>query len=156
MLFDTSAVGADTITAAVLSCVGLSGSITDGHSGSVSMCEGASASNTAIADGDYQSNKGKDLVATAAALSGLTANGSSYSDFTLSSDGRDYISTDGVSKFSTQIEADRANSEPSVSGSTESISRIDWASADTSSQSTDPKLVITHASAFIPTVVFID
>ena len=156
MLFDTSAVGADTITAAVLSCVGLSGSITDGHSGSVSMCEGASASNTAIADGDYQSNKGKDLVATAAALSGLTANGSSYSDFTLSSDGRDYISTDGVSKFSTQIEADRANSEPSVSGSTESISRIDWASADTSSQSTDPKLVITHASAFIPPVIFLD
>ena len=121
------------------------------------MCEGASSSNTSIVNGDYQSNKGKDLVATAAALSGLTANGSTYQDFTLSSDGRDYITTDGVTKFSSQMESDRANSEPSgMSAGTEKISRIDWASADTTDTTSDPKLVVTHASTFIPTVVFID
>jgi len=155
MVFDTSTIGADNISAAVLSAVGVSGSITDQHSGSVSMCEGASSSNTSIANGDYQSNKGKDLVATAAALSGLTANGSTYQDFTLSSDGRDYITTDGVTKFSSQIEADRANSEPSgMSAGTEKISRIDWASADTSDTTADPKLVITHATSYSPVTIF--
>ena len=155
MGFDTSAIGTDTISAAVLSTVGLSGSVVDQHSGSVSMCEGASASNTAIADGDYQTNKGKNLVASTAALSGLTANGSAYTDFTLSSGGRAYITTDGVTKFSSQIEADRANSEPSgMSAGTEKISRVDWASADTSSESKDPKLVVTHAADHIPTARF--
>ena len=155
MGFDTSAIGTDTISAAVLSTVGLSGSVVDQHSGSVSMCEGASASNTAIADGDYQTNKGKNLVASTAALSGLTADGSAYTDFTLSSDGRDYITKDGVTKFSSQIEADRANSEPSgMSAGTEKISRIDWASADTSGTSADPKLVVTHASPFTPRMIF--
>ena len=156
IIFDTSSIpDADNITAAVLSCVGVSGTITDEHSGSVSMCEGASSSSTAIVNGDYQSNKGKDLVASTAALSGLTADGSAYTDFTLSSDGRDYITKDGVTKFSSQIEADRANSEPSgMSAGTEKISRIDWASADTSGTSADPKLVVTHASAFTPRMIF--
>jgi len=153
IIFNTASIGGDTISAAVLSAVGVSGSIVDQHSGSVSMCEGASSSSTSIANGDYESNKGKDLVASAAALSGLTANGSSYTDFTLSSDGRDYITTDGVSKFSSQMEADRANSEPGgMSAGTEKISRIDWAAADTSGTSADPKLVVTHASAFVQSV----
>ena len=54
-----------------------------------------------------------------------------------------------------QIEADRANSEPSgMSAGTEKISRVDWASADTSSESKDPKLVVTHAADHIPTARF--
>ena len=152
IIFDTSSIGSDVISAAVLSMVGVSGSITDGHSGSIAACEGDSASSTSIANGDYQLQKGKDLVSPAKALSSLTADGSAYTDFTLSSDGEEYITTDGVTKFSSQIEADRADSEPSVSGSTESISRIDWAAADTSGTSADPKLVVTHAGTFVQSV----
>ena len=51
------------------------------------------------------------------------------------------------------MESDRANSEPSgMSAGTEKISRIDWAAADTSGTSADPKLVVTHASAFVQSV----
>lgn len=140
-VFDTSSLGSgSTITAGVFSLH------TDFASASGDqnfvVTPATTASNTAIAASDYQSNTSSTVYATitdAAVTSG-------YNDWTLDAAGRSNISKTGVSKFAMKLSGDASNTEPSG----QSSDRI-WKFADYFGTGSDPKLVVTYTSPFTAT-----
>ena len=139
MLFDTSSIGSgQSVSAAVYSFTSSQKNDT-ATDDTWNIVSSAPASNTALVAGDFDS-VGSTSFGTIE-TTGVTADSSTYNDITLNSSGRSAVAVAGVTKFGFRWEPDRADSEE------QSTSQILQLSADTASNSKDPKLVVTHAVA---------
>ena len=148
-LFDTSAIGPDTIDSATLSLV--TTTIGDARGNDYSAIVNTTpSSNTDIASADY-GQSGTTLMANTIKLSDITEGGSTYTDFALITAGINAVAGDGVTKLGGRIEADRADAEPTWGSNQSANTR--WRAADTSGTSTDPKLVVAHTAVFVPRVI---
>lgn len=148
--FDTSSLGAGaTVTGAVLSVVLISVGLND-FDDDVSIVRPQPASDSSGATGDYDSFDGLNSAMTKQAadkaVSGLTADSSTYTDFTLNSTGEGNVDVSGTTFFGIVAGHDADNDEPTW-GSDESTS-LTWAAAEeTVSGDKRPKLVVTYTPA---------
>lgn len=109
-VFDTSSILDDaTINSATFEFYVEGKSDQLGGSHEVALIDGASASNSALAIGDYQ-NQGTTKQATNLTIAGITT--SAYNTWTLNATGLTTINKTGFTKLGLNIEKDRANVEP--------------------------------------------
>jgi hypothetical protein len=146
-LFDTSSIPDDaTISAATLSLN--VGTKFDNGNPSIGIAPGTTASNTALASGDYQNNTSTTSYASVD-VTGMTAD--AYSDFALDAAGIATISKTGITKFSPRLGGDISNTEPT--GLTGSQTTGCWfKSADTAGTTSDPKLTVDYTAGFAHSV----
>ena len=140
-LFDTSSIGAtSTISAAVNSYYGSAKGDLQSWAPTYNVYSSAPASNTALANGDYDS-LGTTEFATGIAQGSISITG--YNDFTLNAAGLAAIAKAGVTKLGVRNAThDVANSAPSWA-SLGSVN-ITVYSADQTGTDNDPKLVVTY------------
>ncbi len=150
-LFDTSAIpDSDTISASTFSIAGNGGPTIDGVNGtnnSVRLDKCNPASNTAIAGTDFDITKWDSVAQSDTALlyDSWPAD-NVYADFALNATGLGNISKTGVTKLGLRDSIDFLDT--GLSGNLLTVQdggNCDF--ADTSGTSTDPKLVVVHASA---------
>ena len=145
VLFDTSALpDTDTISSATLS---LYASLVSAANWGQSIAINTSnpASNTAIADGDYDyGDFGTTDLATRVLGSNITVD--QYNDFALNASGLANITKTGVSKFGLRYSGDVDNAEPSNSAGQKDDTNA-FLHADTAGTASDPKLVVVHSAA---------
>jgi hypothetical protein len=145
-LFDTSDLpAADIISAAVFSLT--LGAKIDDFSDSMALVQSTTGSNTAIVAADFQGTVGNvTKQAPSLTIASLTANNSTYNDWTLNSTGRGNINQSGITKLGIRSEFDLADSPTPTWGSGKK-SRITPNSAEeVQSGDVRPKLVVTHAA----------
>ena len=151
MLYDTSDIGTDEISAARWESVGIDKR--DDFTISVSLVSSDPASNTAGVAGDYDA-VGSTKFAADRAVSGLTADSSTYQTWTLNAAGIAAINKTGITKLGLKVTEDLDNSEPGDSGVRYDHSQWKCFSADeTEGGEARPRLVVTHASAFTPKAI---
>lgn len=141
-LFDTSSIGTGkVISAATLSLKGSAKTDPLSTSPDINIYSSNPASNTAIANGDYDS---VGSTAFSDTISYSSFSDSAYNDFALNEDGIDNIAVEGVSKFSTrEVTHDIGSTTPDwVSGAQSYLRAV---AADTTGTASDPKLVVTYA-----------
>lgn len=147
-LFDTSAVGSDTVSSATVSVHGRSSkedSFT-GNSFAVNVYSFAPASNTSLVGGDYDS-LGTTEYSTDVTYASWSD--SAYNDFALNATGIAAIDGAGVSKFGFR---EATYDAPDTTPTDESgVMVIRGYSADQTGTSNDPKLVVEHTGAVAPT-----
>lgn len=151
-LFKTSAIGAGTLSAATFSLMPTGGYENLYTPAYVDITSLATVSNTGGSANDYN-----DLGTTSFGQIRCTATTGQYADVTLSADGRSNIVKDGISKFGTWLDKDRANTAPTwVSGVYSSLG-VYFADDTTANNGKDPKLVVTYSAAatFIPKCIFL-
>lgn len=142
LVFDTSSLpDGDEISAATLSLRG-SGIKTDNGAQSIVISPGTSASNTAIAASDYQSNTSSTTYASMTITAWDESSGT-MNVFTLDSAGRSAISKTGVTKYAVKFSGDASGTEPTT-GDNQSA-RVTFITADLAEPTYTPKLVVTHA-----------
>jgi hypothetical protein len=141
MGFDTSGIGSDTISAAVLSLVPNNIYDATGDDPGLVIVTSAPASSTALANGDYDSVGSTSFASVAMASLSV----GSYHDFTLNASGRANINKGGYSYFGAMLDWDFDDSFGGTwaSGATWGYKIRESAYSGTTS---DPKLVVTHAS----------
>lgn len=155
-LFDTSAIGTDTISSATLSLY-ITGKGIANNDGNdfLAIVGGSTASTTSIAVGDYDScgdaiDNPTEMHDSGARvdLSGVSTG--AYSDWAFNASGIAQINKSGTSVFGQRLGWDIVDSAPS--GSNE----VTWYGADNTGTTSDPKLVVEHAAAstFTPKVMF--
>jgi hypothetical protein len=144
-LFDTSALGAgSTVTAATFEIVLTSKQ--DDFTDHACLVDVNPASNTAIAAADYQNHISTTLQAANVNLSGMTADSSAYTAWTLNSTGLGNIAVAGITKFGLRVGIDVADSDPGgwVLHAQKRTALV-WASSEeTLSGDKKPKLVVTY------------
>ncbi len=143
-LFDTSALpDDDTISAATLSLYGYNKDDTLSIAPDINIYSSNPASNTALANGDYDS---LGSTAFSSVISYANWDTAGYNDFVLNSSGKSAISKTGISKFGGRnANYDVANSAPSTPGVNGS-SKLYCYFAEQTGTDNDPKLVVTHTS----------
>lgn len=159
-LFDTSVIGSDTVDSATLSIMpNENGSNGDNDADDWTVIvQSSPASNTAIADGDFDQcgavdnpTEGSDRIDVTA----MTAD--TYDVFTLNATGRGWIDTGGVSKFGFREGHDVVDSAYAGANSTKNGASHYFSEDTTALNGKDPKLVVTHSAAvtstFIPSVM---
>lgn len=142
-LFDTASIPDSAIISATTLSLCAAGAAVNSFAGTayeIDVVSSTPASNTALANGDYQ-NIGA-TVFCSIAFASLAASGS-YNDFVLNSNGIANVSKTGVSKFSTRINWDTDNNFTGTWGSSKNAYQIVY-TADASGTSTDPKLTGTY------------
>lgn len=150
MLYDTSDIGTDEISAARWESVGIDKR--DDFTISVSLVSSDPASNTAGVAGDYDAVGSTEFAVRV--VSELTADSSAYQTWTLNTDGIAAISKTGITKLGLKVTEDLGNSEPGDSGVRYDHSQWKCFSADeTEGGEARPRLVVTHASAFTPKAI---
>lgn len=154
--FDTSPVGADTVSSAVLDiyAITLYQDGTDSNR-NIAMVQASPASNTSLAVGDYDACG--DAVDNPTVGSNIlevsSMSSSAYNSLTADATGRGWINGSGVTNLGLRQGADRTDTEPSI-GASESTG-CTYNAAETSGTSTDPRLTVTHASASPPMLTLI-
>lgn len=146
-LFDTRSLDDGwTISAATMGLVITS--VTDDFSDSLSMVTTTPASDTALVDADFNvGNWTTTKQATDLTLAGLTADSSTYNDFTLNSTGRGNISLDGVTKFGIRNTSENDSGTQPGWGSNSASFAIIASSEEVLSGDKRPRLVVTHNTA---------
>lgn len=143
--FDTSAVGADSISSAVLSFYG-NGSVLSalGHV-DIEVVSHTPTSESSISTADYNYSKyGTTSLATAINTASFSTSG--YNDFTLNASGQAYINGSGNTFFATFTAWEKADTFGG-SWASSSSTQVNVYHADQTGTSSDPKLVIVHAAA---------
>lgn len=137
----------DVISAATMEFVGVTAGVGTDFSDSISMVTSTPASDVGLVNADY-SRLGTTKQASDIAISGITANNSAFTAFTLNSTGLGNISKTGVTKFGIRITFDNDNEDDSPpTWSSADNSRVNlWAADSGDDPDRRPKLVITHAS----------
>ena len=142
MLFDTSALGSDTVDSATLSMYGLSKANSSGVFNGISLSAAAPASNTALVNGDFDSFGSTEFSTSISYASWSTAG---YNDFVLNASGEAAV-VNGISKFGTRA-TDDLNATKPVLGAGTFDDYVRAHSADNASGTTQaPKLVVTHTA----------
>lgn len=149
LLFDTSDLEGQVISAATMGFVLVSAVDTFAEAGSFSMVNTNPASETQIVSADYQ-NAGTTKQAADLPISGMTADSAAFNYFTLNSTGLDSISQTGVTKFGMVATVDVEDDAPTWGS--EHAHRIGVATAEeTLSSDKRPVLTVTHAApSFVP------
>lgn len=142
-LFDTSAVGTDTVSAGTFSLYVTEKADEMTTAGQIGLVSSAPASNTAVVAGDFDS-LGTTRFADDIAISAISL--AAYTDWPLIAAGISAVAN-GITKFGTRCKADIDNSAPTIGGSGNKQMGIVVQMADTALTITDPKLVVTHAAA---------
>jgi len=108
------------------------------------------ASNTALADSDFDINDfGSTRFITEFGIDTITT--SQYTDMSLNADGRNAVSTTGITKLGTRSDADIDNSFTWASGD---IDAVLCSTAETTDTDEDPKLVVESTVAtFLPQII---
>ena len=147
-LFDVSSIDSgDTIDSATLSYYFQSTAFQDNFDLSIAIVEPTPASNTALANSDYDiANWSATRLASDLDVSSISQD--AYNDFSLNATGLGIISTatagDGIANFGGRYDADADDSEPTYANQSAQARIV---SADTSGTTQDPKLVIEHSGA---------
>lgn len=143
-LFDTSALtGNANIGKAILSLDAINGGVIDDFTDSVSITTSNPASNTALANGDFDS-LGAVKQAPDKLLSSIVY--LEYNDWVLNSTGIGNISKTGVTKFGARATSDNDNSEPTwASGNARTEATFYF--ADNTGTDRDPKLTILYETS---------
>lgn len=143
-LFDTSGIpDTDTISSATLSLRGTVKADPSSNAPNLNIYASTPASNTAVANGDYQ-QVGSTEFSTSISYAAFSTTG--YNNFALNASGLAAISKTSVSKFGARnANYDVANVAPAttVNGTT----RLGGNYADATGTTNDPKLVIEHTAA---------
>lgn len=146
-LFDTSAItDTDTIDSATYSLYVTTK--TDGDNDAqayITVITTSPASNTALTTADYDQVGTTEQNASGARLDITNITTSAYNDIALNATGLGNISKTGVTKFGTREGHDLENS--AVAGSANSTIR--WSTAEATSTTQDPKLVVVHSAAAV-------
>jgi hypothetical protein len=150
-LFDTSSItDGNTIDSATLS---LYSDYTqdDFGSGEVDICSSNPASNTALANGDYDSFGTTSFVTKALS----TISDGSYNEFSLNASGLAAISDTGITKLGCRIGWDIDNSPPTWANNDTTTSQ--YTGADYTGTTRDPKLVVVYSLpvTFIPKIAIL-
>ena len=128
------------------------------------LTQGTTASDTAVAAGDYDAIKGAtkwsasfDCTVDSSAnpsVSGAWSD-NSYTEIDLNATGLSNVSKTGVTKIAVQSEADVDDDAPSASGANEQMLMGFWSldKDGVSDTSQAPKLVVNHGVQFIPRVI---
>lgn len=148
-LFDTSPIGEAEVTAATLSLFGSGKS--DRGDQAVAAGPGTTASDTALAASDFQSNTSATTYASVDVTDWST---SGYNDFVLDAAGIAAIDGAGITKFCLKLSGDTNNSEPAGLTAFQNVSAV-ARSADQAGTSEDPKLVVEHAGVGDHTTLFL-
>lgn len=139
-LFDTSSLGASaSISAATLSLYGFAANCGI-ENDAVRITVSAPASNTAIANGDYDKTKFTST-AQASDLNCSSITLSAYNDFVLNATGLSNIAKTGVTKFGV-----RSVDDINVSSPLGIVNTMQFAAAETAGTTSDPKLVVTYTT----------
>lgn len=148
-LFDTSSLTSGaTISQAVLSLYGQSTNNTGSMSPTLNIYTSSPASNTVLANADYDQLGTTAQCDSAIAIGSFSTSG--YNNFTLNATGRGNVSKTGISKFGAREAAyDATNTEPTWT----STGYIQFTGYYASNDGTtnDPKLVVTYSVASGPT-----
>lgn len=153
-VFDTSSLpDTDVISAATISICSRTTKIDGlGGNGAVGITAATTASNTALAASDYQSNTSATRLADTDIDVGSWAADSVYNNWTLNASGIANISATGVSKFASKLGFDIDNTTTGLTWSSSGEILARNYMADQAGTSCDPKLVITHAAPAASTV----
>lgn len=108
-VFDTSSISPNTVASAVLKAYANTDFVAVFADGMVA-CQGASGSNTALANGDFHSNEGATQWSNTISTASWSTN--SWQTFTLNASGVAGINTTGYTKISIQWASDNTNSDP--------------------------------------------
>lgn len=152
-LFDTSSLGASaTVSAATLGMCSDSkvGDITGSE---MTITSATTASNTALANGDYQdtyTNGTTDFASARIAYASWVSDSATYNTFTLNASGYGAVSKTGISKYAWRYGWDFDGNTTGSGGSGSIATTYHGILADTSGTSTDPKLVVTYTAAAGP------
>lgn len=144
-LFDTSTIpSSDTISSATLSFKGALG--LDGYTQSASIVKTTPASNTSLANSDYNIANW-DMTQQASDKTLASLDGTNYNDFALNATGISNIGkgASGMAKFGTVLSGDRTNTDPGSSSGVYSVWNI--IKAEHTGTGSDPQLVVVHAAA---------
>lgn len=136
-LFDTSAIGSDTVDSATFSAYQSNNGEGDRN---VGLIQTSPASNTALVVGDF------DAMTINSPAEGTDArvlcNGTGvYRDFVMNATGLGWIVTGGITKLGLRMAFDIDNTAPTA----RNYSRFDF--ADQTGTTQDPKLVVTHSAS---------
>lgn len=146
-LFDTSAIDdGDTVSAGTFSLYIVSKA--DVFSQSIGLVPSTPAANTSLTAADYNQTGGDTPTRQATDLTIASLTTSAYNDWTLNAAGIASVAITGITKFATRFSGDIDNSAPTWSSG--AIANAKSVMADTAGQTSDPKLVITHAVAATP------
>lgn len=153
-VFDTSSIpDTDVISSATISICSRSTKIDGlGGNGAIGITAATTASNTALASSDYQSNTSATRLADSDIDVGSWAADSTYNNWTLNASGIANISQTSVSKFAAKLGFDIDNTTTGLTWSSSGEILARNYMADQAGTSCDPKLVVTHAAAAAPTV----
>jgi len=150
-LFDTSSLGGDALLSTVtLSLYGTAKIETLTGNNDLDIGSSSPASDNNVVAGDYSQIARTSFGSIAYASYSTSA----YNDITLNANGISNIDKTGISKFSTQIESDMNNTEPTWVAGNEAMGYSGYY-ADQSGTTQDPKLTITYIvpSTFKPKVI---
>ena len=140
LLFDTSPIGTDTISSAVLSSyVTTINNLDNDANAWINVFATNPASTSVLITADY------DLIGTTKGATDINLSAmstSAFSDSTLNATGRGWIDPAGITKLGYREGHDVNNSAPDVGANAEQD--VYFASADTAGTTSDPKLVIEH------------
>ena len=157
-LFDTSSIpNLDTISAATFSLYG--SSRVDGLSGQSSansalvLSQATTASNTGGTASDYNNTHSNHTTNFGESVTQTNWNDSAYNVITLNASGLANISKTSVSKFATRAKWDFDNTETGLTWASSGAQTISVIQSETAGTGSDPKLVVTHATAFTPTIM---
>ena len=140
-LFDTDAIGTDSISAATLSLYGSDFAATLG--GNITIVLSNPASNTALATADYEITAHWTMTQQNTTDIAISSWVNAYNDFALNATGIGNINKTGITKFGAVTSWDRTNTAP---GAGVGYDYVGCQFAETTGTSQDPKLVVTHAA----------
>ena len=141
-LFDTDAIGTDSISAATLSLYGSNFNATLG--GDITIVLSNPTSNTALATADYEITAHWTMTQQNTTDIAVASWANAYNDFALNATGIGNINKTGITKFGAVTSWDRTNTAP---GAGVGYDYVGTQYADTTGTSQDPKLVIEHTAS---------
>jgi hypothetical protein len=153
MLYNTADIGTDNITAAKWESVAKGTSAQDDYTASVTLCASDPANNNYSVSADYADIGGTKYSADLA-LTSQTYDNTTYTAFEMNAAGIAAINKTGITKLGIIITEDFDDQEPGEANVYADRSEwACWSTDETESGERRPRLVVTHAPAFTPTVI---
>lgn len=144
-LFDTSAIGTDTISSATVSLFG--DTLVDNLNDSVGIVQTNPAANNDLTTSDYDAFTVDSDTLGASALDMTSWSTTAYNDFALNATGISWINKTGITKLGLRTALDYAETASHANPPGTSQSYVGHKYADETGTANDPKLVVVHSVA---------